>query len=454
MNQTPTTGKIPVERIFDSDVPAEDLKVPSSNIGSSKIPHERQYYELNAANSYSSTVYEKKERQTLVSRNISVERIWDSDVPAEDLKITSSNIGSYKIPQERQYDEVNAANSYGSTGYKPLSCLKGNTENIQNKIKLSESLTTLCETYKFPERQLKFKKILGSGFFGEVRHAIAFGLVPEEDETPVAVKVFRSDYKNREKSILAEIEVLSHIGSHPNVVKLLGIVVRDISTAEFMIMMEYCNFGNLLDIVQKYKNNFINEIDHLSERITSIVPESSYSSLTTTKLFSWSHQIASGMVFLSNSRIIHGDLASRNILLCERNLVKICDFGLSKIKSESNYYINPHRTAPWKWVAQESLREGIFSTYTDVWSYGVVLWEIFSLGNEPYQGIGLDTLFVQLSSGLRLGKPNFTTEDLYIIMRRCWHVNPRSRPSFAELEQEIGKIILREHLFTEINELT
>ncbi|GAB0092135.1 Mitogen-activated protein kinase kinase kinase [Sergentomyia squamirostris] len=391
---------------------------------------------------------DKNELQTLTSRKMPKDEISNSDGPAEDLKTTSSKIDSSESPHETQHDELNTNNSYSSAAYKPLSCLKGNTKNLQNKIKASESLTILCETYEFPESQLEFTKTLGTGFFGKVRHAIAFDLVPGEDQTAVAVKVFRNDYKDRKKSMLAEIKVLSQIDSHQNVVKLLGIVVRDISTADFMIIMEYCHFGSLLTFMEKYKNNFIDEIDHISERITSIVPESSYLSFTTTKLISWSHQIASGMVFLSNSGIIHGDLASRNILLCDGNLVKICDFGLSKIKRESNYYFNPNRTMPMKWVALESFRDGKFSTYTDVWSYGVILWELFSLGEEPYRDIGLDTLSVQLSSGLRLGKPKFATEDLYIIMRRCWHVNPRVRPSFTELEKEFGRIIIKEHLFT------
>ncbi|GAB0093906.1 Mitogen-activated protein kinase kinase kinase [Sergentomyia squamirostris] len=408
--QTSISMNISKDQILNYDVPAEDPKTTSNYNDSSESSNEMQHDELNTDNCYGSTAYNKKELQTSISKNISKDQILNSDVTAEDPKTTSNNNDSSESSNEKLHDELNTDNCYGSTAYKPLSCLKGNTMNQQNKLKASESLTLICETYEFPESHLEFTKIL----------------------------------------------VSSHIGSHQNVVKLLGLVVRAISTAEFM---EYCKFGNLLHFMQRYKNTFINEIDHISERITSIDLESSNfldflgRSLTTTKLISWSHQIASGMIFLSSSVIIHGDLASRNILLCERNLVKICDFGLSKIKKESNYYTNLTRTMPMKWVALESFREGTFSTYTDVWSYGVVLWEIFSLGEEPYKGIGFDTLSVQLSNGFRLGKTKFATENLYILMRRCWHVDPRARPCFPELEQEIGRIIITEQLVTEINKM-
>lgn len=165
--------------------------------------------------------------------------------------------------------------------------------------------------------------------------------------------------------------------------------------------------------------------------------------ITTSDLVSWAFQVARGMDYLSSRKVLHGDLAARNILLCEDNVVKICDFGLARsmYKSE-NYKKQGEAPLPIKWLALESLSDHVFSTYTDVWSFGIVLWEFFSLAKVPYPGMDPNqSLYMKLKDGYRMEKPPFANCDLYDIMLECWSTNPECRPLFHVLEQKFAKML-------------
>uniref|UniRef100_A0A7G3AU30 Protein tyrosine kinase n=1 Tax=Lutzomyia longipalpis TaxID=7200 RepID=A0A7G3AU30_LUTLO len=311
--------------------------------------------------------------------------------------------------------------------------------------KEADEFKDLCDHYNFPKENLEFGKNLGMGAFGVVKHAYAHGLDGGEEKTPVAVKTTRGNYKQDREALMSEIKIMAHIGQHKNVVNLMGIIRQGDSTDELMIMVEYCSLGNVQDYLQTNRGKFINEIDPKTGHINSKLRESSLkeqSSLTTSHLLSWSFQVARGMEFLSSKRVIHGDLAARNILLCEDNFVKICDFGLAKFKRESNYYRKRGSVMlPIKWLAPESLNENIFSTNSDVWSFGVVLWEFFSLGQEPYPGIELTSILPWLNCGVRMTKPIYSTSEIYDVMQRCWLQNPKYRPTFSKLEDMLGEMI-------------
>ncbi|XP_043641494.1 vascular endothelial growth factor receptor 1 isoform X10 [Drosophila teissieri] len=165
--------------------------------------------------------------------------------------------------------------------------------------------------------------------------------------------------------------------------------------------------------------------------------------VTTVDLISWAFQVARGMDYLSSKKVLHGDLAARNILLCEDNVVKICDFGLARsMYRGDNYKKSESGKLPIKWLALESLSDHVFSTYSDVWSYGIVLWEMFSLAKVPYPGIDPNQeLFNKLNDGYRMEKPKFANQELYEIMLECWRKNPESRPLFAELEKRFGNML-------------
>lgn len=164
--------------------------------------------------------------------------------------------------------------------------------------------------------------------------------------------------------------------------------------------------------------------------------------ICTQDLTSWAFQVARGMEYLSDRKVLHGDLAARNILLAENNIVKICDFGLAKtMYKDNNYKKKGDALLPVKWMAIESIRDRVFSTQSDVWSFGIVLWEFFTLAQTPYYSIDAETQYHKLSDGYRLEQPEYSTKEMYDIMLLCWTDRPILRPSFSELVDSIGDLL-------------
>ncbi|KAG7204953.1 hypothetical protein KM043_005341 [Ampulex compressa] len=161
--------------------------------------------------------------------------------------------------------------------------------------------------------------------------------------------------------------------------------------------------------------------------------------ICTQDLLSWAFQVARGMEYLSQRNVLHGDLAARNILLAENNIVKICDFGLAKtMYKDGNYKKKGDGPLPIKWMAIESIRDRVFSTQSDIWSFGIVLWEFFTLAETPYPGMEAEKQYQKLIEGYRMEQPEYATADVYNIMLQCWKAKPTLRPSFTELVESIG----------------
>uniref|UniRef100_A0A8D2LVA8 Protein kinase domain-containing protein n=1 Tax=Varanus komodoensis TaxID=61221 RepID=A0A8D2LVA8_VARKO len=140
---------------------------------------------------------------------------------------------------------------------------------------------------------------------------------------------------------------------------------------------------------------------------------------------------------------IHRDLAARNILLTHGRITKICDFGLARdIRNDSNYVVKGNARLPVKWMAPESIFECVYTFESDVWSYGILLWELFSLGSSPYPGMPVDSKFYKrIKEGYRMFSPEFAPAEIYEIMRSCWDADPVKRPTFKQIVQLIEQQI-------------
>lgn len=275
----------------------------------------------------------------------------------------------------------------------------GNLENINWKICLSEQAENLPydRDYEFPVEKLQLKERLGEGHFGVVMKAVATGIDKHagEKETVVAVKTINKHAGNEMlKALISELKIMIHLGQHLNVMNLLGAVTKNIAKRQLMVICEFCEYGNLSDFLQKNRENFKNLIvddevkfcDDDLHKITTVFQErvapSGYVQfhrveplivfhIDSVNLISWACQIARGMEYLASNRVLHGDLAARNILLCEGNVVKICDFGLAKSLYKNYSYKRSEETPlPFKWLSLESMTDGVFSVHSDVWSYG------------------------------------------------------------------------------------
>uniref|UniRef100_A0A6Q2YWJ4 Tyrosine-protein kinase n=1 Tax=Esox lucius TaxID=8010 RepID=A0A6Q2YWJ4_ESOLU len=251
-------------------------------------------------------------------------------------------------------------------------------------------------------------ELLGKGNFGEVFKGTL------RDKTPVAVKTCKEDLPQELKiKFLSEARILKQY-DHENIVKLIGVCTQ---RQPIYIVMELVPGGDFLSFLRKKKDD-----------------------LKTKQLVKFACDAAAGMAYLEHKNCIHRDLAARNCLVGESNLLKISDFGMSRQEDDGIYSSSGLKQIPIKWTAPEALNYGRYSSESDVWSYGILLWETFSLGVCPYPGMTNQQAREQVEKGYRMSCPQKCPEEVYKVMQKCWEYKPENRPKFADLQKELAAV--------------
>nr|XP_021336335.1 fibroblast growth factor receptor 3 isoform X11 [Danio rerio] len=288
--------------------------------------------------------------------------------------------------------------------------------------------------WEFTRTKLTLGKPLGEGCFGQVVMAEAIGIDKEKPNKPltVAVKMLKDDGTDKDLSdLVSEMEMMKMIGKHKNIINLLGACTQD---GPLYVLVEYASKGNLREYLRARRPP---GMDYSFD--TCKIPNET---LTFKDLVSCAYQVARGMEYLASKKCIHRDLAARNVLVTEDNVMKIADFGLARDVHNIDYYKKTtNGRLPVKWMAPEALFDRVYTHQSDVWSYGVLLWEIFTLGGSPYPGIPVEELFKLLKEGHRMDKPANCTHELYMIMRECWHAVPSQRPTFRQLVEDHDRVL-------------
>uniref|UniRef100_A0A8C5UV83 Protein tyrosine kinase 7 (inactive) n=1 Tax=Microcebus murinus TaxID=30608 RepID=A0A8C5UV83_MICMU len=272
----------------------------------------------------------------------------------------------------------------------------------------------------FPRASLQPITTLGKGEFGEVFLAKAQGLEEGMAETLVLVKSLQSKDEQQQLDFRREFEMFGKL-NHANVVRLLGLCRE--AEPHYMVL-EYVDLGDLKQFLRISKSK--------DEKLKS-------QPLSTKQKVALCTQVALGMEHLSNNRFVHKDLAARNCLVSAQRQVKVSALGLSKDVYNSEYYHFRQAWVPLRWMSPEAILEGDFSTKSDVWAFGVLMWEVFTHGEMPHDGQADDEVLADLQAGkARLPQPEGCPSKLYRLMQRCWALSPKDRPSFSEIANTLG----------------
>ncbi|XP_075828586.1 fibroblast growth factor receptor 2 isoform X8 [Microtus pennsylvanicus] len=339
-----------------------------------------------------------------------------------------------RIPLRRQVSAESSSSMNSNTPLVRITTRLSSTADTPMLAGVSEYELPEDPKWEFPRDKLTLGKPLGEGCFGQVVMAEAVGIdkdKPKEAIT-VAVKMLKDDATEKDLSdLVSEMEMMKMIGKHKNIINLLGACTQD---GPLYVIVEYASKGNLREYLRARRPPGM-EYSYDINR----VPEEQ---MTFKDLVSCTYQLARGMEYLASQKCIHRDLAARNVLVTENNVMKIADFGLARDINNIDYYKKTtNGRLPVKWMAPEALFDRVYTHQSDVWSFGVLMWEIFTLGGSPYPGIPVEELFKLLKEGHRMDKPANCTNELYMMMRDCWHAVPSQRPTFKQLVEDLDRIL-------------
>ncbi|XP_043274472.1 proto-oncogene tyrosine-protein kinase receptor Ret [Venturia canescens] len=297
--------------------------------------------------------------------------------------------------------------------------------------------------WEFPRSRLTIEQVLGEGEFGRVLRAKAVDIGGWPGPTTVAVKTLKEDASASELAdLLSEYQLLKE-AQHPNVIRLLGACTSP--GGPVYLIIEFAEFGSLRNYLRRSRHLESEGRAPCSTSLLSASPGNAREELQTNDttsnyaitprdILSFAWQISKGMAYLTDIKLVHRDLAARNVLLATGKVCKISDFGLTRDVYEDDAYLKRSKgRVPVKWMAPESLADHVYTSKSDVWSFGVLLWELVTLGASPYPGVDVHNLYNLLKAGYRMERPANCSTQLYKLMVSCWHDEPGMRPSFKEL---------------------
>ncbi|KAK9307884.1 hypothetical protein QLX08_001945 [Tetragonisca angustula] len=275
--------------------------------------------------------------------------------------------------------------------------------------------TPATRDYEIVRNQVELGEIIGEGQFGNVHKGSYKGR--DNQVIPVAVKTCKvdADLATSEK-FLEEAYIMQQF-EHPHIIRLIGVC----SEAPIWLVMELAKLGEMRAYLQSNKHR-----------------------LDLATLLLYTFQLSTALSYLESKKFVHRDIAARNVLVSAHNSVKLADFGLSRWVEDQSYYTASRCKLPIKWMAPESINFRRFTTSSDVWMFGVCMWEILMLGVKPFQGVKNNEVIRKLENGERLALPNHCPPRLYSLMSQCWSYEPSKRPTFKEIRETLHEILLEE----------
>ncbi|XP_078123263.1 protein tyrosine kinase 2aa isoform X3 [Sander vitreus] len=271
--------------------------------------------------------------------------------------------------------------------------------------------------YEIQRDRIELGRCIGEGQFGDVHQGVYNS--PDKPPLPVAIKTCKNCTSDSVREKFLQEALTMRQFDHPHIVKLIGVITEN----PVWIIMELCTLGELRSFLQVRKYNL---------------------DLATLILFAY--QLSTALAYLESKRFVHRDIAARNVLVSSVDCVMLGDFGLSRYMEDSSYYKASKGKLPIKWMAPESINFRRFTSASDVWMFGVCMWEILMYGIKPFQGVKNNDVIGRIENGERLAMPPQCPPTLYSLMTKCWSYDPSKRPRFTELKTQLSTILEEEKL--------
>uniref|UniRef100_A0AAQ4QJD2 non-specific protein-tyrosine kinase n=1 Tax=Gasterosteus aculeatus aculeatus TaxID=481459 RepID=A0AAQ4QJD2_GASAC len=282
---------------------------------------------------------------------------------------------------------------------------------------MPSSKYSLSRDYEIQRDRIELGRCIGEGQFGDVHQGVYDS--PDKPALAVAIKTCKNCTSDSVREKFLQEALTMRQFDHPHIVKLIGVITEN----PVWIIMELCTLGELRSFLQVRKYN-----------------------LDLASLILFAHQLSTALAYLESKRFVHRDIAARNVLVSSVDCVMLGDFGLSRYMEDSSYYKASKGKLPIKWMAPESINFRRFTSASDVWMFGVCMWEILMFGIKPFQGVKNNDVIGRIENGERLAMPPQCPPTLYSLMTKCWSYDPSKRPRFTELKTQLNTILEEEKL--------